>query len=91
VNVPDAYADPDFDRDIDLRSGFRTRNMLCVPLHDRSGQLFALGQMLNKTDGRPFTTEDEQRFQEFAGPLAVILESCRALMGRDGVGEAAVR
>jgi hypothetical protein len=29
VNIPDAYADPRFDRTADLKTGFRTRNILC--------------------------------------------------------------
>ena len=32
INVPDAYADPRFDRNVDLRSGYRTLNMLVVPV-----------------------------------------------------------
>ena len=33
VNIPDAYADPRFNRAVDLQTGFRTRNILacCAP------------------------------------------------------------
>jgi len=91
VNVPDAYQDPDFDRDFDASTGFRTRNILCIPLRDRSGQVFAVGQMLNKAGDAAFTQEDEAQFQQFAAPLGVILESCRALVhtSPSGTGDSA--
>jgi putative ABC transport system ATP-binding protein len=80
VNVPDAYDYPGFDRDFDVRNGYRTKSVLCIPLRDRHERVFAVGQMLNKAGGGPFTAEDEKRFLEFAAPLAIILESCRATM-----------
>lgn len=51
VNVPDAYADPRFNPEIDRQTGFRTRNILSVPMHDYSGQLMGVLQVLNKTAG----------------------------------------
>ena len=32
IRIPDAYADPRFDRSTDQRTGFTTRNILAVPL-----------------------------------------------------------
>src|SRR5262245_55475074 len=32
INVPDCYADPRFNPEIDRQTGFRTRNMLTIPL-----------------------------------------------------------
>jgi GAF domain-containing protein len=73
--VADAYADPRFNRDVDQRTGFRTRSILCLPLHDRSGAVFAVTQLLNRRDGRPFDAGDEQRYADFAASLGVLLES----------------
>src|SRR5205814_2869533 len=36
INIEDAYADTRFNPEIDKRSGFRTRSMLCMPLRNRS-------------------------------------------------------
>lgn len=61
INVPDAYADPRFNRDIDRQLGFRTRNLLALPLRDFEGRLVGVLQALNKRgadDG--FTPSDEQ-------------------------------
>lgn len=82
VNLADAYADPRFDPETDQRTGFRTRSLLCVPLRDRHGRVFAVAQMLNKRDGAAFSAADERALGDFTGALATILETCRGLDGR---------
>jgi putative ABC transport system ATP-binding protein len=79
MNVPDAYAHPAFNADLDKETGYRTRTVLCMPIHDRSKRVFAVAQILNKKTGEPFTDADEHRFREFAGPLGILLESCSRL------------
>jgi putative ABC transport system ATP-binding protein len=76
LNVPDAYKEPHFNPDADKQTGYRTRSVLCVPIKDHEGRVFAVAQLLNKKgDGRPFPPEDEERFREFMKPVGVILES----------------
>jgi putative ABC transport system ATP-binding protein len=75
VRVDDAYADSRFNQAVDAETGFRTQSMLCLPLQDRSGQVFAVTQLLNRRDGRPFDDHDTRRYQEFAASLSVLLES----------------
>jgi putative ABC transport system ATP-binding protein len=79
VRVDDAYADPRFNQAVDAETGFRTRSMLCLPLQDRSGRVFAVTQLLNRRDGQPFDEQDTRRYQEFAASLSVLLESLVAL------------
>ena len=82
VLVADAYADPRFNQDVDRRTGFRTRSILCLPLHDRHGSVFAITQLLNRRDGEPFDRRDESRYAEFAGSLSVLLESLLGMGNR---------
>jgi adenylate cyclase len=72
--VADAYSDPDFNREVDQRTGFVTRSVLAVPLHDTAGEVFAVGQLLNRIDGRAFDTDDEKRFRQFTDSVGVILQ-----------------
>jgi energy-coupling factor transporter ATP-binding protein EcfA2 len=72
--VADAYADPDFNREVDRVTGFVTRSLLTVPLRDARGEVFAVAQLLNRQDGLPFDADDEKRFQQFADSIGVILE-----------------
>ena len=36
LNIPDAYADPRFNRDVDAQTGYRTRNILCLPIRNKA-------------------------------------------------------
>jgi len=76
LNAPDAYLEPAFNPEVDKRTGYRTKSLLCVPIKDQSGRVIAVAQLLNKGgDGRPFPREDEERLREFMQPIGVILES----------------
>jgi phosphoserine phosphatase len=59
INVPDAYADPRFNPDVDKKTGFRTRNMVTFPLVGHDGDLVGVLQVLNKK-GDPFDADDEE-------------------------------
>jgi hypothetical protein len=60
---------------MDRETGFRTRAILCVPLKSTRGEVFAVSQLLNRRDGKPFDAADERRFVEFLRPIAVMLET----------------
>jgi sigma-B regulation protein RsbU (phosphoserine phosphatase) len=51
INVPDAYADERHNPEFDRRSGFRTRNLLAVPLCDYAGDLVGVLEVMNKKSG----------------------------------------
>ncbi|MDL1891701.1 GAF domain-containing protein [Sphingobacteriales bacterium CHB3] len=57
VNIVDAYKDPRFNPEIDKKSGYRTHNVLCMPLRNKDGTIVGVFQLLNKRGG-PFTKED---------------------------------
>jgi adenylate cyclase len=75
-NIPDTYADPRFNREIDRTSGFRTRNLLKLPVIDRTGERLGVVQALNKRGG-PFTQVDIRRLKVFSAGIAVALENAR--------------
>ena len=73
INVPDAYADPRFDRNFDLRTGFRTLNMLVVPVWGSAGKPVGVIQALNKRDGT-FERRDQMLLEQIAETVAPVLE-----------------
>ena len=79
--VRDAYADARFNRDVDKRTGFRTRNMLCTPMHSRAdGRVLAVVAMLNKREREggeptPFTDADVAHIETCCAQLAPILDA----------------
>ncbi|XP_028676111.1 cAMP and cAMP-inhibited cGMP 3',5'-cyclic phosphodiesterase 10A isoform X1 [Erpetoichthys calabaricus] len=72
LNIPDAYADPRFNREVDLYTGYTTRNILCMPIVSR-GTVIGVVQMVNKLNGSAFTKTDENNFKMFAVFCALAL------------------
>lgn len=58
VLVADAYADSRFNPDVDLRTGYRTRNLLTLPLIAPDGEVVGVLQVLNKIGGQ-FSENDQ--------------------------------
>lgn len=73
VIVNDVYADHRFDPDPDLRSGFRTRSMICIPLQVENRTIGVL-QAINRLYGK-FTTRDLNLLQAIGAPLAAAIEN----------------
>jgi signal transduction protein with GAF and PtsI domain len=73
INVPDAYADARFDRNIDMRTGFRTLNMLVVPVWGSVGRPVGVIQALNKRDGT-FERRDQMLLEQVADTVAPMIE-----------------
>jgi len=76
VNIPDCYADARFNKDVDRRTGYRTRCMLCMPLRDESGETVGVMQVLNKNHGT-FTEEDEHLLNALGSQTAIALQNSR--------------
>jgi len=72
INVPDAYADTRFDRNFDLRTGFRTLNMLVVPVWGTQGRTVGVIQALNKRDGT-FERRDQMLLEQVADTVAPVM------------------
>ncbi|MEM9092237.1 MAG: GAF domain-containing protein, partial [Cyanobacteria bacterium P01_F01_bin.53] len=92
LNIPDAYADPRFNDATDRKTGYRTRNILCMPVKSSEGKVVAIAQVLNKIGSNPFSAEDEERFAHFAPSIGILLESCQSfyLAARNQKGVAAL-
>jgi putative ABC transport system ATP-binding protein len=85
LNIADAYADPLFNKAVDEATGYRTRTILCMPIIDSGGRVFAVMQLLNKAGGQPFDARDEDLFRDFTGRMGVILETWTSMRER-GLG-----
>ncbi|MGH9601115.1 MAG: GAF domain-containing protein, partial [Terriglobales bacterium] len=74
VNIPDAYADPRFNTDVDRRTGYRTHSILCMPMRNREGRILGVFQVLNKRDG-VFTRADEEMLDALASQAAIAVQN----------------
>ena len=82
IRIDDAYADTRFNPAVDRQTGYRTHSILSLPVKNAAGEVFAVAQLLNRRDGKPFDADDETRFSEFVGSLGVILETLEGLAMR---------
>ncbi len=69
--IDDAYNDPRFNVGIDCKSGFRTENILCVPLINSKGDCIGVLQALNSKKGK-FTDEDNTFFSAISDYVAIV-------------------
>ncbi|MBN2126042.1 MAG: GAF domain-containing protein [Deltaproteobacteria bacterium] len=74
--INDAYNDARFYGEIDKKSGFRTRNILCIPLANRKDERIGALQVLNKRSG-DFTDDDISLLVSLSYYVAVALENAR--------------
>ncbi len=81
VNLEDAYADERFNREVDSKTGYRTRSVLCMPLYARAGSRLGVIQLLNKKQGF-FTKEDETFLETFGNNASVFIEMAQLQKAR---------
>ena len=74
LNIEDAYKDERFNRDIDLRTGYHTKTILCGPVWNLDNKVIGVIQVINKDKGK-FTEQDETLFRAFAHQAAVAVEN----------------
>lgn len=73
INIANAYQDPRFNPAIDFQVGYRTRNILCMPIFAGDGQRLGVMQMVNKREGS-FDAADEAHLRSLAAQMGVTLD-----------------
>lgn len=74
--IPDAYSDPRFNPEVDKQTGYKTRNIIALPLIDSRENVIGVFQVINKHGG-DFTDEDMQILQLISVYASNSLESSR--------------
>ena len=59
IIIQDAYKDSRFNKEIDKHTGYRTYNLICMPIRNIKFEIIGVFQVLNKKDG-DFTEADEE-------------------------------
>lgn len=78
VNIVNAYEDSRFNPEVDQKSGFKTRNVLCVAMRNREGKIIGVFQLFNKRQGSfGFDREDEDSLKAFSVNAAIAIENSR--------------
>ncbi|NEP87665.1 MAG: GAF domain-containing protein [Okeania sp. SIO2C2] len=74
LNIPDAYIDPRFDPSTDQKTGYQTRNILCMPVYNAKGELIGVTQLINKNQGS-FNSSDEKFLLAFNAQAGIALQN----------------
>ncbi|MBQ9245649.1 GAF domain-containing protein [bacterium] len=59
IRIKDVYHDSRFNKEIDKHTGYKTYNMLCMPIRNIKFEIIGVFQVLNKKEG-DFTDKDEE-------------------------------
>ena len=76
INIQDAYSDPRFNKDVDMKSGYHTKTILCMPIKNNNQEIIGAFQVLNKIGG-VFTKNDEDLLVAIGGSASIALENAQ--------------
>jgi signal transduction protein with GAF and PtsI domain len=74
--IDDAYTDDRFNPRIDRQTGYKTRNIICIPLVNRQDTCIGTIELLNKRDG-PFMETDLELLTSISCYVAIALENSK--------------
>jgi phosphoserine phosphatase RsbU/P len=72
IILKDAYKDPRFNPEVDKKTGYHTKTMLCTPMKDRKGKKIGVIQIVNKLNG--YFSNDDVKFLDLLS-----LDACLAI------------
>jgi len=87
INLKDAWKDKRFFSGFDIRSGFQTKTMLCMPMENRKNKIIGVFQIINKKRGA-FNREDELFLEAFSEHASLAIENAylhRAMIEKEVV------
>lgn len=76
INLEDAYQDSRFNPEVDMKTGYRTKTMLCQPIKDKDGKIVGVFQLLNKKGG-VFTKNDEEMLNALAIHASIAIQNAK--------------
>ncbi len=76
INIKDAYNDKRFNPEVDKKTGYRTKTILCMPIKNFNQDIIGVFQVLNKFD-ETFTIDDEDLLVAIASSAGISLENAQ--------------
>ncbi len=75
INIPNAYSDTRFDSSFDETLGYLTKDIYCMPIVNRVGDIVGVLELLNRTRG--LTEEDEEFLAGVSVHIGLALENAQ--------------
>ena len=76
INIKDAYKDKRFNKNVDKKTGYRTKTILCMPIKNFNQEIIGVFQVLNKFD-ETFSIDDEDLLVAIASSAGISLENAQ--------------
>lgn len=76
INIKDAYKDNRFNPEVDKKTGYKTKTILCMPIKNFNQEIIGVFQVLNKFD-ETFTIDDEDLLIAIASSAGISLENAQ--------------
>lgn len=76
--IDNCYNDKRFNKEFDKKTGFKTLNMICVPMIKKK-ELVGVIQTMNKRKKKNFDKEDLDLFEALADQCAIAIENARLI------------
>ena len=74
IRIDDAYTDQRFNKEIDIRTNYKTNNILCYPLLDHDEKCFGVIEAINKYES-PFNDDDEELLKLLSHQASTIFKN----------------
>lgn len=79
VKIDDAYNDPLFNKVIDEKTGYKTKNILCIPIRDSNQEIIGVFEVINKLNEESFTDNDIELLISIGSSVGKSLETVNLL------------
>lgn len=76
INIKDAYKDKRFNPEVDKKTGYKTKTILCMPIKNFNQEIIGVFQVLNKFD-ETFTIDDEDLLIAISSSAGISLENAQ--------------
>src|SRR5574344_842551 len=76
INIADAYNDKRFNPEVDKKTGYKTKTILCMPIKNNNQEIIGAFQVLNKINGI-FTKSDEDLLVAIGGSASIAIENAQ--------------
>jgi len=74
IRIEDAYLEEKFDKEVDKKTNYRTKSILCHPLIDKEGECFGVIEAINKINSA-FSEDDQELLKLLSKEASSIFKS----------------
>ena len=74
IRIDDAYLEKKFNKEVDKKTNYRTKSILCYPLIDKEGECFGVIEAINKINS-PFSDDDQELLKLLSQEASSIFKS----------------